>query len=113
MGYGPVPATEKLLARLGLTVGDLDLIEINEAFAAQTLGCMRKLGLDPAITNVNGGAIALGPDARARGFSSRWCTSSRAARWRRSGRCVASRRSASASAWASARSSRRLRPSHN
>jgi len=60
MGYGPVPATEKLLARLGLNVGDLDLIEINEAFAAQTLGCMRKLGLDPAITNVNGGAIALG-----------------------------------------------------
>ena len=60
MGYGPVPATEKLLARLGLTIAAIDLIEINEAFAAQTLGCMTKLGLDPAITNVNGGAIALG-----------------------------------------------------
>ncbi len=60
MGYGPVPATAKLLARLGLTIADIDLIEINEAFAAQTLGCMTKLGLDPAITNVNGGAIALG-----------------------------------------------------
>jgi acetyl-CoA acetyltransferase family protein len=60
MGYGPVPATEKLLARLGLTIGEIDLVEINEAFAAQTLGCMSKLGLDPACTNVNGGAIALG-----------------------------------------------------
>ncbi|MSO93262.1 MAG: thiolase family protein [Rhodospirillales bacterium] len=60
MGYGPVPATEKLLKRLGLRVGDIGLIEINEAFAAQALGCMRRLGLDPAITNVNGGAIALG-----------------------------------------------------
>ncbi len=60
MGYGPVPATEKLLGRLGLSIGDIGLIEINEAFAAQTIGCMRRLGLDPAITNVNGGAIALG-----------------------------------------------------
>jgi acetyl-CoA acetyltransferase len=49
-----------LLKRLGLTVGDLGLIELNEAFAAQALGVIRKLGLDPAITNVNGGAIALG-----------------------------------------------------
>jgi len=60
MGYGPVPATEKLLKRLGLTVDELGLIELNEAFAAQALGVMRKLEMDPAITNVNGGAIALG-----------------------------------------------------
>ena len=60
MGYGPVPATEKLLGRLGLTLDDIGLVEINEAFAAQTLACMRKLGLRHDITNVNGGAIALG-----------------------------------------------------
>jgi acetyl-CoA acetyltransferase len=48
------------LKRLGLEIGDIGLVEINEAFAAQALGCMRQLGLDPAITNVNGGAIALG-----------------------------------------------------
>ncbi len=60
MGYGPVPATEKLLDRFGLTIGDIGLVEINEAFAAQTLGCMQRLGLSHDITNVNGGAIALG-----------------------------------------------------
>jgi acetyl-CoA acetyltransferase family protein len=60
MGYGPVPATEKLLKRLGLTLDDIGLIELNEAFAAQAIGVMRKLGLDHEITNVNGGAIALG-----------------------------------------------------
>ncbi len=60
MGYGPVPATEKLLRRLGLNLRDIGLIELNEAFAAQTLGCMRKLGMSHEITNVNGGAIALG-----------------------------------------------------
>ena len=60
MGYGPVPATEKLLRRFNLTIEDIDLVEINEAFAAQTIGCMRRLGLDHAKTNVNGGAIALG-----------------------------------------------------
>ncbi len=60
MGYGPVPATEKLLQRLGLSIGDIGLVELNEAFAAQTIGCMRSLGLDYEITNVNGGAIALG-----------------------------------------------------
>lgn len=60
MGYGPVPATEKLLKRLGLTLDDIGLVELNEAFAAQALGCMRRLGLDHAKTNVNGGAIALG-----------------------------------------------------
>jgi acetyl-CoA acetyltransferase family protein len=60
MGYGPVPATEKLLNRLGLTLDDIGLIELNEAFAAQTLGVMKRLGMRPTITNVNGGAIALG-----------------------------------------------------
>jgi acetyl-CoA acetyltransferase family protein len=60
MGYGPVPATEKLLKRLDITIDDLGLIELNEAFAAQVIGCMRRLGLNPDITNVNGGAIALG-----------------------------------------------------
>ena len=60
MGIGPVPATRKALARAGLTVDDLDLVELNEAFAAQAIPCMRELGLDPAKVNVNGGAIALG-----------------------------------------------------
>ena len=60
MGYGPVPATQKLLQRLGLTLDDIGLIELNEAFAAQSLGVMRRLGLGHEITNVNGGAIALG-----------------------------------------------------
>lgn len=58
--YGPVPATEKLLKRFGLTIDDIGLIELNEAFASQAIGCMRQLGLDYAKTNVNGGAIALG-----------------------------------------------------
>lgn len=60
MGYGPVPATQKLLNRLKLTIDDIGLIELNEAFAAQTIGVMRRLGLRHEITNVNGGAIALG-----------------------------------------------------
>jgi 3-oxoadipyl-CoA thiolase len=60
MGYGPVPATQKLLGRLGLTVDDIGLVELNEAFAAQALGVMRRLGLRHDITNVNGGAVALG-----------------------------------------------------
>jgi 3-oxoadipyl-CoA thiolase len=60
MGLGPIPATRKALARAGLDVADLDLVEINEAFAAQALACIRDLGFDPARTNVNGGAIALG-----------------------------------------------------
>jgi 3-oxoadipyl-CoA thiolase len=60
MGVGPVPATRKALERAGLTVDDLDLIELNEAFAAQSLACIRDLKLDPARVNVNGGAIALG-----------------------------------------------------
>jgi 3-oxoadipyl-CoA thiolase len=60
MGVGPVPATAKALQRAGIAVGDLDLIELNEAFAAQSLACIRELGLDEAKVNVNGGAIALG-----------------------------------------------------
>ena len=60
MGIGPVPATRKVLARAGWSVADLDLIELNEAVAAQALACMRELGLREEIVNVNGGAIALG-----------------------------------------------------
>lgn len=60
MGIGPVPATQKVLKRAGLSVADLDLVELNEAFASQSLACIRDLDLNPAIVNVNGGAIALG-----------------------------------------------------
>jgi 3-oxoadipyl-CoA thiolase len=60
MGMGPVPATKKALERAGLTVADLDLVEINEAFASQSVACLRELELDPSRVNVNGGAIALG-----------------------------------------------------
>ena len=60
MGYGPVPSTEKLLKRFNLTLDDIGLIELNEAFASQSIGVMRKLNMNPKITNVNGGAIALG-----------------------------------------------------
>jgi len=60
MGVGPVPATKKALKRAGLKIGDLDLIELNEAFASQSLACIKDLDLDPGKVNVNGGAIALG-----------------------------------------------------
>jgi 3-oxoadipyl-CoA thiolase len=60
MGLGPIPATRKALERAGLSVDDLDLIELNEAFASQSIACIRELGLDGAKVNVNGGAIALG-----------------------------------------------------
>jgi acetyl-CoA C-acetyltransferase/3-oxo-5,6-didehydrosuberyl-CoA/3-oxoadipyl-CoA thiolase len=60
MGMGPVPATRIALERAGITTQDLALAEINEAFAAQSIPCVRELGLDPGIVNVNGGAIALG-----------------------------------------------------
>jgi 3-oxoadipyl-CoA thiolase len=60
MGLGPIPATRKALERAGLTVDDLDLVELNEAFASQSIAVMRELGLDPDKVNVNGGAIALG-----------------------------------------------------
>ena len=60
MGVGPVPATKKALEKAGLTIEDIDLVEANEAFAAQSLAVRKELGLDPEKTNVNGGAIALG-----------------------------------------------------
>ncbi|WP_255953795.1 thiolase family protein [Streptomyces odontomachi] len=60
MGIGPVPATRKVLARAGWSVGDIQEAELNEAFAAQTLACVDELGLDPEIVNPDGGAIALG-----------------------------------------------------
>ncbi len=60
MGIGPVAAIPKALAKAGLAIGDIDLFEINEAFAAQAVYCVRELGIDPAKVNVNGGAIALG-----------------------------------------------------
>ena len=60
MGIGPVPAVRKLLERAGISVGDLDLVELNEAFASQSLAVIRELGLDEEKVNVNGGAIAIG-----------------------------------------------------
>jgi acetyl-CoA C-acetyltransferase len=60
MGIGPIPAVEKLLARTGIPVAEIDLVELNEAFASQSLVVIRELGLDPERVNVNGGAIALG-----------------------------------------------------
>jgi 3-oxoadipyl-CoA thiolase len=60
MGVGPVPAVRKLLARAGVGADELDLVELNEAFASQSLAVIRELGLDPAVVNVNGGAIAIG-----------------------------------------------------
>ena len=60
MGLGPVPATEKVLARTGLSIDDLGAIELNEAFATQSIGTIRRLGLDDALVNADGGAIALG-----------------------------------------------------
>ena len=60
MGVGPIPAIRKLLERTGLTVADIDRVELNEAFASQAVACITELGLDPAKTNVHGGAIALG-----------------------------------------------------
>ncbi|MFH0750921.1 MAG: acetyl-CoA C-acyltransferase [Chloroflexota bacterium] len=60
MGIGPVPAVRRALGRAGLEAGDLDVVELNEAFASQSVACMDELGLDPAVVNPNGGAIALG-----------------------------------------------------
>jgi 3-oxoadipyl-CoA thiolase len=60
MGIGPVPAVRKLLGRTGVTVEEIDLVELNEAFASQSVAVIRELGLDPAKVNVNGGAIAIG-----------------------------------------------------
>lgn len=60
MGMGPVPASRKALERAGLAVADIDLVELNEAFASQAVASIRELGIDPSVVNVNGGAIALG-----------------------------------------------------
>lgn len=60
MGIGPIPATRKALARAGLTVADLDVVEINEAFSSQALACIRDLGLDMATVNIDGGGLAIG-----------------------------------------------------
>jgi len=60
MGIGPIPAVRKLLARTGVSLEDIDLVELNEAFASQSVEVIRVLGLDPDRVNVNGGAIALG-----------------------------------------------------
>jgi acetyl-CoA C-acetyltransferase len=67
MGIGPVPAIQSLLELTGLTLDKIDRVEINEAFAAQTLACERELGLDHAKLNVNGGAIAIGHPLAATG----------------------------------------------
>lgn len=60
MGLGPIPAVQKVLTRAGLKIEDIDLFELNEAFAAQSIPCIRELGIDPAKVNVNGGSIAIG-----------------------------------------------------
>ena len=60
MGLGPIPAVKKVLKHAGLKIDDIDLVEINEAFAAQVLPCRDELGIDPEKLNINGGAIALG-----------------------------------------------------
>ena len=60
MGIGPIPAISKLLERTGLSVNEIDRVELNEAFASQAVACIRELGLNPATTNIHGGAIALG-----------------------------------------------------
>lgn len=60
MGIGPIPATQKALQRAGLKIEDIDLFELNEAFAAQSIACIRDLNINPDKVNVNGGAIAIG-----------------------------------------------------
>ncbi len=72
MGIGPVPATQKLLKRLGIRLEDIDLIELNEAFAAQVIACERLLGIDRARMNVHGGAIAIGHPLGATGARLAW-----------------------------------------
>ena len=98
MGMGPVPAVRKALERAGLTIDDIDLFELNEAFAAQSLAVARELGLDPAKVNTRGGAIALGHPIGASG--ARVLTTLIYALRARGGG-TASRRCASAAAWAS------------
>jgi acetyl-CoA C-acetyltransferase len=67
MGIGPIPATKLALEKAGLTIDDIDLVELNEAFASQAIACMRELSMDPEKVNVNGGAIALGHPVSASG----------------------------------------------
>ena len=67
MGIGPIYSTRKLLKKIGMSVGDIDVVELNEAFASQSLACIRELDLDPSKVNVNGGAIALGHPISATG----------------------------------------------
>lgn len=67
MGIGPVPAIQNLLKKTNLNINQIDVVEVNEAFAAQFLAVQKALGLDPAKTNVNGGAIALGHPLAASG----------------------------------------------
>ena len=67
MGIGPVPAVQKVLEKAGMEIGDLDLIELNEAFASQALYCIRELDLDLDATNVNGSGISLGHPVGATG----------------------------------------------
>ena len=76
MGTGPVPAVKKALARAGMKLSDIDLIELNEAFASQALACIRMLELDEEKVNVRGGAIAIGHPlgASGRGSPPRWST---------------------------------------
>ena len=101
MGIGPIPASRKALERAGLGIEDMDLVEINEAFAAQVLPCMRELGIPHERLNVNGGAIAIGHPfgglrralaghaglgaARARACGTAWprCASAWVRGWRR------------------------------
>jgi acetyl-CoA acyltransferase len=68
MGIGPVAAVPKALKQAGMNLNDIDLIELNEAFASQSLAVIRELNLDPAKVNINGGAIALGPSFRLHGL---------------------------------------------
>ncbi|MCF8066428.1 MAG: acetyl-CoA C-acyltransferase, partial [Desulfarculaceae bacterium] len=67
MGIGPIEATRQALKKSGLTLADIDLVELNEAFASQSLACIRELGMDQDKVNVNGGAIALGHPISATG----------------------------------------------
>ena len=98
MGIGPVPAVRKVLERADLKIDDIDLFELNEAFAAQSIAVVRELGVDSAKVNVNGGAIALGHPIGASGARV-LTTLIYALRARQ--RVTASRRSASAAAWVS------------
>ncbi len=99
MGTGPIPSSRKALKKAGWSVDDLDLIEANEAFAAQACAVNKDLGWDQAKVNVNGGAIAIGPSDRCVRGAGAGDAAPR--RWRGAGRTRASPRCASAAAWAS------------